>query len=55
LRKQPVTQQHGRNLLFLEEDVAKLCCLFLLNGNRISQQRFIARRSPPSGRNLSSN
>ena len=38
-----------------EEDVAKLCCLFLLNGNRISQQRFIARRSRPSGRNLSSN
>jgi hypothetical protein len=24
-----------------EEDVAKLCCLFLLNGNRISQQRFM--------------
>src|SRR4029077_19295117 len=22
-----------------EEDVAKLCCLFLLNGNRISEQR----------------
>jgi hypothetical protein len=38
-----------------EEDVAKLCCLFLINGNRISQQRFIARRSRPSGRNLSSN
>jgi len=29
------------HLLFLEEDVAKLCCLFLLNGNRISQQRFM--------------
>ena len=26
---------------FGEEDVAKLCCLFLLNGNRISQQRFM--------------
>jgi len=24
-----------------EEDVAKLCCLFLLDGNRISQQRFM--------------
>src|SRR4029077_2086992 len=26
---------------FREEDVAKLCCLFLLNGNRISQQRKV--------------
>src|SRR5271165_6413651 len=24
-----------------EEDVAKLCCLLLLNGNRISQQHFM--------------
>src|SRR5260370_38764315 len=26
---------------FLGEYVAKLCCLFLLNGNRISQQGFM--------------
>jgi hypothetical protein len=26
---------------FLEEDVAKICCLCLLNGNRLSQHRFM--------------
>jgi len=31
-----------RTPLLLEEDVAKLCCLFLLNGNRILQQRFMS-------------
>jgi hypothetical protein len=41
LRKRPVAQQHGATFSSWEEDVAKLCCLFLLNGNRISQQRFM--------------
>jgi hypothetical protein len=41
LRKQPVAQQHGATFSSWEQDVAKLCCLFLLNGNRISQQRFM--------------
>jgi hypothetical protein len=41
LRKRPVSHQHGRHFSSEEEDVAKLCCLFLLNGNRILQQRFM--------------
>src|SRR6202022_209788 len=28
-------------LFHRKKDVAKLCCLFLLNGNRILQQRFM--------------
>ena len=35
------SQQHARHFSSWEEDVAKLCCLFLLNGNRILQQRFM--------------
>jgi len=31
----------GATLSSWEEDVAQLCCLFLLNGNRILQQRFM--------------
>src|SRR6478672_4801831 len=37
LRKRSVSQHTSPPSLSQEEDVAKLCCLCLLNGNRLSQ------------------
>src|SRR5271169_1724056 len=54
LRKRPVAQQHGRHLLFL----GRRCCETLLPFSFKWQPHiattFRARRSRPSGRNLSS-
>ena len=55
LRKRPVAQQHGHHLLFL----GRRCCETLLPFSFKWQPHiattFHARRSRPSGRNLSSN
>src|ERR1700730_9746412 len=40
-------RSNRRQLLFLGRRCCELCRLFLVNGNRISQQRFHARRPRP--------